>query len=74
MEARAGDAADVRESARECERVESRACARKQAELGAGVAEPTSSTNSVQLTPQMCVNPRANARMGRRLWLCYRLP
>ncbi len=28
----------------------------------------TSSTNSVQVTLQMCVNPRANPRMGRRLW------
>ena len=47
------------------ERVESRACARKQAELGGGVAELKSSTNSVQVTPQMCVNPSANPRMDR---------
>ncbi len=31
----------------------------------------TSSTNSVQVTPQMCVNPRANTRMGRRLWRVF---
>ncbi len=29
----------------------------------------TSSTNSLQVTPQVCVNPSANPRMGRRLWV-----
>ncbi len=39
--------------------------------LGAVVAAPTPSTNSVQVTPQMCVNPRANLRMRRRLWIYW---
>ncbi len=32
----------------------------------------TASANSVQVTPQMCVNPSANPWMGRRLWTTAR--
>ncbi len=48
--------------------MEARSCARKQAELGGGVAALKSSTNSEQMTPQMGADPSANPSMGRRLW------